>query len=83
MTLNNKTITPIFLPNKAVMFKMMRACLGVEKVEDLWISLVPPGSCSLSEQSPLKDSRTNLSQDGQLKDAEQEETNEHGGDFGF
>ena len=28
----------IYFPNKALMFKIMRACIGINKIEDLWIS---------------------------------------------
>ena len=28
----------IYLPTKAVLFQLMRACLGVYKVEDLWFN---------------------------------------------
>ena len=27
----------VYIPNKKVLFKMMKACIGVEDVEDLWI----------------------------------------------
>ena len=32
---------PIFIPNAAVMWKLMRACIGCEWAADLWINLNP------------------------------------------
>ena len=83
--MDNKTISPIFMPNKAVIFKIMRACIGVEKIEDLWISLVTPGTPTVSQsvQSPygLKNSQTNMSQLNEYYDElEKDGTNENGED---
>lgn len=30
--------TVVYVPTKEMMFKMMRACIGVTKVQDLWIN---------------------------------------------
>ena len=29
---------PVFIPNAAVMWKMMRACIAVKRPEDLWVN---------------------------------------------
>ena len=31
----------IYIPNKAVMFKIMRACIGKKSKEDLWVNFNP------------------------------------------
>ena len=36
-TLGSQSPSMVYLPNKAVMFKMMRACLDTYYIEDLWI----------------------------------------------
>ena len=27
----------VYIPNRPLMFKMMKACIGVERVQDLWM----------------------------------------------
>ena len=31
--------TVIYIPKKEVMFKIMRACIGIKRVEDIWINV--------------------------------------------
>ena len=35
--LHSQSPWQIYIPNKAVMFKLMRACIDVNRPEDLWI----------------------------------------------
>lgn len=35
----NNSPQPIYIPNRAVMFKLMRACIGITRPEDLWFNL--------------------------------------------
>ena len=42
----------VYIPNKPLIFKMMKACIGIDKVEDLWIyHKCPPPKSEVSEAS--------------------------------
>ena len=32
----------MFIPRREVMFKLMRSCIGIKRIQDLWIYQKPP-----------------------------------------